>query len=262
VILKMKSMKQYLIIILCLCLIISNTTFSQNELCETCIEYTMKFTDYSFHGSSFQLAGYDITMNLPSDFSVDRLTKENLFSCILSKEIKGEFIAPNGESSEIRYSLIPYKDTITILMKTSNGWYPWDKIAIKDNELIFSYDYWYCPPASIVDIDIIDLCFTYLNDSSKWQQSDDRICDDDEAGDTWSLFCAIKAASIEKTGEYNHRGKVVQTTRFVIDELYPNHGYAHTLMDFNNDSKTSFSDILQILNIVKERIETELIRTK
>ena len=80
----------------------------------------------------------------------------------------------------------------------------------------------------------------------------------DKLNNMWSLFCAIKMASIEKTGEYNHRGTVIQTTRKVIDELYPNHGYAHTLMDFNNDSLTKFKDIRRLLDIVKDRIENEL----
>ena len=72
------------------------------------------------------------------------------------------------------------------------------------------------------------------------------------------MFCAIKIASIEKYDEYNHRGAVIQKTRIVIDELYPNHEYAHTLMDFNNDSSTTFDDIIKVLTIVKNRIKEEL----
>ena len=73
-----------------------------------------------------------------------------------------------------------------------------------------------------------------------------------------SLFCAIKIASIEKYGEYNHRGAVIQKTRFLIDELYPSHEYAHTLMDFNNDTTTRFENITNLLTTVKDRIETEI----
>ena len=97
-----------------------------------------------------------------------------------------------------------------------------------------------------------------MKDSTTWHQKDDRNCDTDKLNNIWSLFCSIKIASIEKTGEYNHRGTVIQTTRNVIDELYPDHGYAHTLMDFNNDSSTRFEDIRRVLAIVKERIEKEL----
>ena len=104
----------------------------------------------------------------------------------------------------------------------------------------------------------MDLCSDYLKDSTSWNQNDDRKCDNDKSDKLWSLFCAIKIASIEIYGEYNHRGFVIQTARFLIDELNPNHEYAHTLMDFNNDSSTTFDDIIKVLTIVKKRIKEEL----
>jgi hypothetical protein len=97
-----------------------------------------------------------------------------------------------------------------------------------------------------------------LKDSTNWHQNDDRNCNTDKLDKIYSLFCAIKTASIEKMGEYNHRGTVIQSTRFVIDDLYPNHGYAHTLMDFNNDSSTKFEDIIKVLSNVNDRIEKDL----
>jgi len=251
-------MKKYLLIILCLYFLVNQTSRAQEEICENCIEYTLEIIDNKLQGSSLQFAGYDVSMNLPLDFSKDSLTIDYLFSFIRNQDIKGEFIFPNGKTTEIKYSLIPYKDTVTVFMKTSNGWFPWDKIRIGNNKLIFSYDYWYCPPADNIDLEILVLCFDYLKDDTYWHQNDDRSCDDDKIDKTWSLFCAIKTASIEKRGEYNHRGTVIQTTRFVIDELHPNHGYAHTLMDFNNDKNTKFNDIINVLNIVKNRIEAEL----
>ena len=247
-----------LLIIVSFLSIITQTTLGQDEICETCVEYTLEITGNKLQGSSLQFAGYDVSMILPSDFLDDSLSINYLFKTIRGHDIRGEFIFPNGNTTEIRYSLIPYNDTITVFMKTSNGWYPWDKLRIENNKLIFSYDYWYCPPATKTDLEILDLCFNYLKDSTTWNRNDDRKCDNDKSDKVWSLFCALKTASVEKYGEYNHRGAVIQKTRFVIDELYPDHGYAHTLMDFNNDSSTSFEDIIRVLSIVKDRIEVEL----
>jgi len=250
-------MKLFLIILGHL-ILISQTTFGQDEICKTCVEYTLKLTGNKLQGSSLQFAGYDVSMNLPPGFSEDSFSINYLLTIIDSHNIRGDFIFPNGKTTEIKYSLIPYNDTVTVFMKTSNGWYPWDKLRIENNRLIFSYDYWYCPPATKTDLEILNLCLDYLKDSIYWHQNDDRSCDDDKTDKIWSLFCAIKTASIEKMGEYNHRGTVIQTTRFVIDELYPDHGYAHTLMDFNNDSATRFEDIIKVLTIVNDRIEKEL----
>jgi hypothetical protein len=91
-----------------------------------------------------------------------------------------------------------------------------------------------------------------------WHQTDDRKCEDDEVNNSWSLFCALKFASLEKAKEYNHHNTAIQTVRFVIDDLHPNHGYKHTLMDYNNNPKTTHSEILEVVREAKKKIEIEL----
>lgn len=239
-------------------IIISGLSYGQDDLCENCVEYTLELNGNKLQGSSLQFVGYDVSMILPSNFSENNLSIDYLLRTVQNHDIRGEFIFPSGKTTEIKYSIIPYLNATTVYMRTSNGWYPWDKLRFENNSIVFSYDYWYCPPASKTDLEILDICFDYMKDSTSWNQNDDRKCDTDKSDKLWSLFCVIKIASIEKYGEYNHRGAVIQKARSVIDELYPNHGYAHTLMDFNNNSSTKFKDILKVLSIVKERIEKEL----
>ena len=50
----------------------------------------------------------------------------------------------------------------------------------------------------------------------------------------------------------------IQTVRFVIDDLYPDQGFAHTLKDFNNSSNTTHDDILKVINSAKKRIIKEI----
>ena len=254
-------MKQILMIIGIL-VFFSPFARGQNELCENCVEYTLDISGNKLLGSSLQFAGYDVSILLPANFSKDSLSINYLFKTICNQDIRGEFIFPNGKTTEIKYLIKSDNDTSTIFMKTSNGWYPWDKIRVENNKLIFSYDYWYCPPATKTDLKILDLCFEYFNDSANWHNTDDRKCAEDKSGKIWSLFCAIKIASIEMYGEYNHRGSVIQKSRLIIDELYPDHGYSHTLMDFNNDSSTNFEDIIKVLSIVKDSVMEELNTTE
>lgn len=249
---------KHTLIVLGFLMIIPKLIIGQDELGENCVEYTLEISGNKLQGSSLQFAGYDVSMILPTDFSEDSLSIDYLVKTINSNDIKGEFIFPNGKTTEIKYSIVPYQGTRTVFMKTSNGWYPWNKLRIENKKLIFSYDYWYCPPVTKTDLEVLDLCFDYLKDSANWHQTDDRKCDMDKLENVWSLFCAIKMASIERQGEYNHRGAVIQKTRFVIDELYPNHGYAHTLMDFNNESSTKYTDIIEVLSIVRNGIKEEL----
>ena len=97
-----------------------------------------------------------------------------------------------------------------------------------------------------------------LADSTNWHKNDDRKCENDIESNQWSLFCALKYASIEEMGEYNHHNTAMQTVRFVIDETLPNHGFEHTLMDYNNSPSTEHEDILRVIEIAKKRIKQEI----
>ena len=250
---------RYLIILIYFFIFNFSLLYGQDDICENCIEYTLEVFTNKLQGSSLQFPGYDVSMILPSKFLKQEISIKKLKEIIDTSDIKGEFIFPNGKTTEIKYSIIPYKDSTTIFMKTSNGWYPWDKMRIENNRLIFSYDYWYCPPATKTDLEIIDLCFRYLCDSTHWNHNDDRDCEDDKNNSCMSLFCAIKIASIEVLKEYNHRNTVIQTVRFVIDDLVPNREFEHTIMDFNNLPTTTYKDILKVLKLAKERINKELL---
>ena len=114
-------MKQQSLIILGFLIMSSQLTFGQDTLCENCIEYSLELSGNKLKGSSLQFAGYDVSMILPSDFSNDSLSVNYLFKTIYNHDIRGEFISPNGNTTEIKYSLIQYHDSSTVFMKTSNG---------------------------------------------------------------------------------------------------------------------------------------------
>jgi hypothetical protein len=100
-----------------------------------------------------------------------------------------------------------------------------------------------------------------LADQDHSHQNDDRECSDDIEHQLWSLFCALKYSSLEITGEYNHHNTAIQTTRFVIDEIVPDHGFAHTLINYNNLPTTMHEDILRVLAMSKMRIRQELLES-
>ena len=255
---KILVMKTYWIILFCLIFLGNGTSFGQDDNCKTCLKFILEYNDYQLKGNSPLVGAYSVSINLPTGFKIDSLTVDYLFSLIRSKNITGLFTIRNTDSTEIKYSLLPYKDTVTVFMQTSTGLWPWDNMRIENNKLIISCDFMYSPPISKIDIEIINLCLDYLMDSSCWQHNDDRNCDDDKKSKTWSLLCALQSAYIEKTGYYNYRGGALQKTRSVINEIYSDRNYAHPLIDFNNDTNTNFADVINILNVVKERIETEL----
>ena len=143
-------------------------------------------------------------------------------------------------------------------MKSSLGYFLWEYFSANDNEAGFAIYWWYCPPATEKDVEIIEMASEILADPSRWNSSDDRECENDIETNQWSLFCALKYSSMEIMKEYNHHGTAIQSARFAIDELVPNHGFAHTLMDYNNNSSTSHREIMHVLDLARLRIEGEL----
>lgn len=75
---------------------------------------------------------------------------------------------------------------------------------------------------------------------------------------TLSLFCALKKASIEVIGVYDHRRAAVQNVRFAIEDVTKGREFEHRLMDFNNLPDTQFSDIKGLLVAARAKVARHL----
>ena len=104
------------------------------------------------------------------------------------------------------------------------------------------------------DLQILQKAKEILSDESKWNSDDDRVCNDDDT--KWSLFCALKKATIETLGEYIHRRVALMEVRWIIDKLMEGEDYEHRLMDFNNTRK--YDDIINVVNESIIRVQGRL----
>lgn len=231
---------------------------SLDELPDNYLKFTLDRKNDHFEGQSEYLEGFQISMNIPTRLLKKGFNEKDLISLIKNQEITGTLTYPNRKTSEIRYEVVRHRETEDIYMKTTLGYFLWEYAAVQNNEIAFIIYWWYCPPAQKVDLDILKMTEQLLANPANWHKNDDRKCEDDIKSNKWSLFCALKHASMELTGEYNHHNTAMQTVRFVIDDLIPNHGFEHTLMDFNNAPSTTHKDILNVLHMAKERISKEL----
>ena len=113
-------------------------------------------------------------------------------------------------------------------------------------------------PVSQEDLQILLRAKEILSDESQWNNDDDRVCNDDDT--KWSLFCALKKATIETLGEYDHRRVALMEVRWIIHKLMEDEDFKHRLMDFNNTR--GFDDIIKVLDEsiqkVQARLETTL----
>lgn len=113
------------------------------------------------------------------------------------------------------------------------------------------------PPVTKADLAIVKRAREILDSPSKWNRADNRICP--ETAKTFSLYCALEKATIEKSGNFEHRGAAMQEARFVIEGVAPNLSqYQHRLMDYNNDPTTTFADVQKVFRLLEDRIAKRL----
>lgn len=233
----------------------------QDELPDDYLPFILHRLNDRLEGESEFLKDFKISMDVSARVLGKELKIETIFSLVRNGNVTGTLTYPDGKTTKIEYEIVHHRGIEDIYMKSTLGYFLWEYMSIQEGQLRFAIYWWYCPPATEVDLDIIEMAEQLLADSSHWHKNDDRDCSDDISSNQWSLFCALKHSSIVKTGEYNHHNTAIQTVRFVIDELIPNHGFGHTLMDFNNRPFTRYKDILHVLELSKQRIQQELLKS-
>jgi hypothetical protein len=230
----------------------------QDTLPDNYLLFNLHQLEDRLEGENEYLEGFVVSMDLHREFLREKLEIDRLVSFVRDHEVIGTLTYPNGKTSQIKYEVVRHRETDDVYMKTTLGYFLWEHATIHDEKLKFVINWWYCPPARQLDLETLEMAGKLLGDPNHWHKSDDRRCEDDLENHQWSLFCALKHASIEKMGEYNHHNTAMQTVRFAIDSLIPGHGFEHTLMDFNNSPSTKHGDVIHVLRISEERIEREL----
>jgi hypothetical protein len=234
---------------------------SQDALPDDYLEFALDILDDRLEGRSKDLGDFIVSMNLPIEFLKKEFNVAELTALIRDHEIKGTVRYPKsfgGRITEIRYEIVKYRGVEEIYMRSTLGYFLWERVRIQEDKVLFVINWWYHPPANKVDLEILELAQRLLADPGNWHKKDKRKCENDIENNRWSLFCALKYASITKMGEYNHHNTAMQTVRFVIDDLVPNHGFAHTLMDYNNAQTTTHRDIMNVLALAEDRINEEM----
>jgi len=159
---------------------------------------------------------------------------------------------------DVKYELTNRQGFPQILMKTSDGWFAMDNLKIYSDSIVFEIDNDPEPPVTESDLLIIRKTISLLTDEKHWNRNDDRKCKDDIANKTYSLFCALYAASVEEVGSYDHRKAVMQMIRKAIVEIYPNKEFEHRLRDFNNLPEINHTVLMNLLNRVESQVIDEL----
>jgi hypothetical protein len=172
--------------------------------------------------------------------------------------LSGIVVVNRKHKSEVQYELTNRAGFPQILFKTRFGWFTFDSLILAEDKLTFSIDHDPAVPVTELDLKIIRKTKELLSEEKSWHKNDDRDCKDDINNARYSLFCALKTASIDIEGDYNHRNAIMQKIRHTIVEIYPLKEWEHRLKDFNNMPETDFGVLMDLLNRVEEEVITEL----
>jgi hypothetical protein len=139
------------------------------------------------------------------------------------------------------------------ILRTAYGWYPVRSVAASDSTLTFNVDTTAEVSPSPLDIEIIRRANALLSSNAVWNRADNRRCPG--AGKTWSIYCALDRAAIDATCGTHHRRPAMETVRVIVDERTASRNYAHRLMDYNNDSSTTLSDVHSLFQEALRRMK-------
>ena len=115
-------------------------------------------------------------------------------------------------------------------------------------------------PATAADLHILEKADTMLADESCWNRKDDKICDDDDRLNKWSLYCALEAACRDTGVACEHTQVASQEVRFAIEEAVPGAAQFEEgrLTGFNNRPATRLEDVKSVLRRARERVRARL----
>ena len=214
--------------------------------------------DKTFVGEAEHLDGFVLKFQIPEGLRLDTLDADALLAFIAQKGLSGTLRYPNDRRTPVTLHVVRHRGHREIYMKSSLGYFLWEYVDVGSERIAFAIYWWYRPPATEKDLEILALAKKMLALERHWERRDDRKCDQDKEDGVYSLFCALKVAAIKVMNEYNHHNTAMQMVRFAIEARFPEREFEHTLMDFNNDEKTSHTDLLQVIDAAAKKIKQEL----
>ena len=158
---------------------------AQDTLPDNHLLFVLEKIDHRLQGANEYLEGFGITIILPTDTLPAGLDAEKLLSMARTRALTGVLTYPNGKSTPIEFEVVGHRGKDDIYMKTTLGYFLWERFEVNDDRVTFVIDWWYCPPATEADLRILQMAESLLADSSSWHQVDDRKCDNDVETGSW-----------------------------------------------------------------------------
>jgi len=140
----------------------------------------------------------------------------------------------------------------TGVMRTMQGWFPISAVSATAAIVRFDLDPAHEVAPGPLDRKIIARAAAILSSDTVWNRADNRLCRD--GATNWSIYCALRQATIEVTGGFHHRRPALELVRQIVRERVGEREYDHGLMDYNNDRTTRLADVQSLFAEAERRI--------
>ncbi len=90
-----------------------------------------------------------------------------------------------------------------------------------------------------------------LATEARWDRNGEQTCP--QNAEKWSLFCALMQASRDVAGDFELRRPALTEVRGAIKDV-TGKNFDRRLLDFNNDSATTFQDVRAVLDRAGKRL--------
>ena len=161
------------------------------------------------------------------------------FLAVLAERIPSRALADFAEGGDsVEVEIYPGGSGV---IRTYAGWFPVTHFSATDSTAHFELDATKPVEPNMLDRRILIRAAAILNADSVWNRADNRQCA--PGARTWSIYCAVEAASVEVTGAFHHRRPAAELVRQIVEERTRDRSYEHRLMDYNNDPTTKLSDV-------------------
>lgn len=111
-------------------------------------------------------------------------------------------------------------------------------------------------PVNETDLRILMTTKKLIPNESAWDRTSSRNCT--PQANKFSLYCALREASIREAGNFRHRRPAMQIVRAEIEKVKPHSNYEHRLAGFNSDPTVKFSDLQHILDLSIVDVKSQL----
>jgi hypothetical protein len=142
--------------------------------------------------------------------------------------------------------------TGVIFARTTFGWFQVSDWSHSKDVLKFIIHAEVEVAPSKLDFLIVRRADEILVSENVWNREDNRKCSKEAT--IWSIYCALRLASVEVSGGSHHRRPALQVVRKIVLGRAKNRGYRHSLMDYNNDESTHIEDVHSLFKEAKGKI--------